>query len=96
MLREQKLSNESEKQIMLKQENAQLYKAIHQLSPRYKEVVILRGILELASKEVSEILKTNVNHTNVMYHRSLKKLKEILVKEGFTNEELTRKIEKPS
>lgn len=91
LLKEQKLSNESEEQIIVKQESTQLYQAIHQLSSRYKEVVILRGILELSSKEVSEILNTNVNQVNVTFHRALKKLKEQLVEEGFTNEELTRK-----
>lgn len=96
---DQKHSNELEEQTILNQEIHQLYKAIHQLSPRYKEVVILRGILELTPKEVSEVLKRNVNHVNVMFHRALKRLREILVGEGFTYEEsgeLTRKSEKPS
>ena len=96
LLKEQKLSNESEEQTIDKQEKAQLYKAIHQLSPRYKEVIILRGILELPSKEVSEILKTNVNQVNVTFHRALKRLKEQLVEEEFSNEEFTRKSEEPS
>lgn len=96
LLREQKLSNESEERMMVKQENAHLYKAIEQLTPRYKEIVILRGILELPSKEVSEVLKTNVNQVNVTFHRALKRLKEILVEEGLTNEELTSKFKEPS
>ena len=94
--KEQGLSNESEEQIIDKEESAQLYKAIHQLTPRYKEVIILRGILELPSKEVSEILKTNVNQVNVTFHRALKRLKEQLVEEEFSNEEFTRKSEEPS
>ena len=99
VFREQNFSNELEEQTILNQENIQLYKAIHQLSPRNKEVVILRGILELTPKEVSEVLKSNVNHVNVLFHRSLKRLREIFVEEGFTyegNGELTRKAEKPS
>ncbi|MFJ7935452.1 RNA polymerase sigma factor [Sporosarcina sp. NPDC096371] len=99
IFREQKLSNELEERTIMNQEVSHLYKAIHQLSPRYKEVVILRGILELTPKEVSEVLKVNVNHVNVLFHRSLTKLKDILVKEGFADEEygkLTRKSENPS
>jgi len=99
VFRDEKHSNELEEQTILNQEIHQLYKAIHQLSPRYKEVVILRGILELTPKEVSEVLKSNVNHVNVMFHRALKGLKEILVEEGLTYEEggeLTRKSKKTS
>lgn len=96
LLKEEKLSNELEEQTIVKEESTQLYKAIHQLPPRYKEIVILRGILDLPSKEVSEILKTNVNQVNVTFHRALKRLKELLVEEGFTSEELTRKSKEPS
>lgn len=97
IIRDPKESNELEEQTILNQEIIQLYKAIHQLSPRYKEVVILRSILELTPKEVSEVLKSNVNHVNVMFHRALMRLRELLVEEGFTYEEsgeLTRKSEK--
>lgn len=95
----QEFSNELEVQIIAKQDNIQLYKAIHRLSPQYKEIVILRGILELSSKEVSEIVRSNVNRVNVMFHRSLKRLNELLEEEGFTyerDEKLTRESEKPS
>lgn len=83
----QRYSNEMEEQTMINQEIGQLYEAIQQLPSKYKEVVILRGIIELNPQEASEILNSNENHVNVLYHRSLKKLKEILVvKVGFTNE----------
>ncbi|WP_203248653.1 RNA polymerase sigma factor [Sporosarcina beigongshangi] len=99
VFREQQLSNELEEKTIMNQEILHLYKAIHQLSPRYKEVVILRGILELTSKEASEVLKSNVNRVNVMFHRALKRLKEILVEEGLDyegHEDFTRKSKKPS
>ena len=99
VFREQPLSNALEEQAIINQDIAQLYKAIHLLPPRYKEVVILRGILELPAKEVSEILKSNVNHVNVLFHRSLKKLKDLLVEEGVTDEgngKVAGKSEKPS
>ncbi|WP_349408170.1 RNA polymerase sigma factor [Pseudalkalibacillus sp. SCS-8] len=78
--------NELEESFILNLESQQLYRAIHKLPPQHKEVVILRGILELSSKEASEILKCTTNKTNVLYHRALKKLKEILEKEGFFHE----------
>ena len=82
VFREQKFSNELEEQTIINQENIQLYKAIHQLSPRYKEVVILRGILELTPKEVSEVLKSNVNHVNVHVPSFIKKVKRNISRGG--------------
>lgn len=87
IIREEETSNELEERTIQNQEIAQLYKAIHLLSPRYREVVILRGILEFTPREASEALNSTVNNVNVIFHRSLKKLKEILVElEGLTNE----------
>ena len=49
----------------------------------YKEVIILKGIMDMSSKEVSSVMKSNENNINVLYHRSLKKLKTMLEKEGY-------------
>ncbi len=84
---ETSLSNEIEKSIIMNIDNQQLYQAIRKLSPNYKEVVILRGILELSSRETSEILKCTTNKTNVLYHRALRKLKDLLEKEGYFHEQ---------
>ena len=83
LLREQKISLETEQKIILEQEYSFLYSAINSLPADYKEVIILKGILEMPSKEVSEIMKRNENNINVLYHRSLKKLKSVLEKEGY-------------
>jgi RNA polymerase sigma-70 factor (ECF subfamily) len=77
-------------------DNIHLYNAINLLSSQNKEVVILRGILELSSKETSDVLKCSQNKVNVMYHRSLKKLKELLEKEGFYYEGSPRAPKEPS
>lgn len=77
----------SEEIIIQNQEQQQLYGAIDRLSPEYKEVVILKGILELPANEAGEILKCTPNRVNVTYHRALKKLKEFLEEEGFDHEE---------
>ncbi|WP_394191444.1 RNA polymerase sigma factor [Paenisporosarcina quisquiliarum] len=72
-----------ETSIIRKLENNQLNSAIHKLSNPYKEVVILRGILDFSSQETSSVLKCSQNKVNVMYHRALKKLREILEEDGF-------------
>ncbi|QQZ11234.1 RNA polymerase sigma factor [Heyndrickxia vini] len=81
---EQNTLDTVEMEIIKKQENNQLYKAIYKLPTQYREVVILRGIMELSAKEASDIVKCSPNKVNVLYHRSLKKLREILKKEGYT------------
>ncbi len=83
---EQPIATTIENSIMKNSEQTQLVNAIHQLPSPYKEVVILRGIMELSSKEASVILKCSTNKVNVMYHRALKKIKEILEEEGFCYE----------
>ena len=75
--------NGSEHLALKNEEHRQLYGAISQLSPPYRETVILRGILELSAKEAGEVLKCTPNKVHVTYHRSLKRLREILEKEGF-------------
>ncbi len=80
-------------------EQQQLYDAIDRLSSQQKEVVILRGILELSSNDTGEILKCSPNNVNVTYHRALKKLKEFLKEEGFDlegNGANQRKSKEPS
>ncbi|KAA0549077.1 RNA polymerase sigma factor [Bacillus sp. BGMRC 2118] len=72
-----------EEMTISKLDHEQLYRAIEQLSTPYRDVVILRGILEYSSAEASEVLRCSSNKVNVMYHRALKKLKGILEKEGF-------------
>lgn len=97
LLLEQKASKDLEDQAIEQEEMQQLYYAIRKLSPRDQEVVILRGILELSTKETSVIIDTNENHINVLYHRALKKLKSLLQEEGGSfdgNEEIGKKSEK--
>lgn len=82
-LQEQVFSIDMERHIIINQENSNLYNAINKLPSNYKEVIILRGILGMSSKEVSEVMKSNENNVNVLYYRSLKKLKSLMEKEGY-------------
>ncbi|KYG29375.1 RNA polymerase sigma factor [Alkalihalobacillus trypoxylicola] len=75
-----------EKKSLTKLEHEELYTAILQLKPFYREVVILRGILEIPAKEVGQILQCRLNKVHVTYHRALKQLKIQLMKEGQFNE----------
>ncbi|SES20406.1 RNA polymerase sigma factor [Psychrobacillus sp. OK032] len=88
LLHEKSFSINTEQHIILNQENSHLYNAISKLPSTNKEVIILKGILEMSSKEVSRIMKSNENNINVMYHRSLKKLKTLMEKEGYEYGEL--------
>ncbi|MFC0189499.1 RNA polymerase sigma factor [Fictibacillus aquaticus] len=83
---EKPASNQIEEQTLKNLANSQLYDAILKLAPPFKEVIILRGILEFSPKETSSILNCSPNKVNVMFHRSLKKLQVLLEKEGFTHE----------
>jgi len=75
-----------EAKMILNDDISYLTKAISQLPEKYKEVVILRGILELSPEETATILRSSRNQVNVTYHRSLKKLKDILEREGYRYE----------
>lgn len=89
-LREEKYTEALDHTILYGEMNQALYEAISNLPAKNKEVVILKAILEMSSKQVAEILESNENHVNVLYHRSLKKLKSILETEGFEYEARTR------
>ena len=82
---EQRGMDEVEGQLIRSQATEELYRAIRRLSPKPRELVILRGILELSSKEAATILNSTDNAVNVMYHRALKKLKQVLEEEETAN-----------
>lgn len=55
-----------------------IHEAIANLKPKYRAVVILRGINEFSINETSEILQCSVAKVKVDYHRALKELKRKL------------------
>lgn len=55
-----------------------VHEAIARLKPKYRAVVILRGINECSIKETSEILQCSESKVKVDYHRALKDLKRKL------------------
>jgi RNA polymerase sigma-70 factor, ECF subfamily len=65
-----------------------VHEAISKLKPKYRAVVIIRGINEFSIKETSEILQCSESKVKVDYHRALKELKRKLnfdVEGVFTN-----------
>lgn len=64
---------------LLKKENyQQLYQAIDNLKPPYKEMTLLFYFLDWSTNEIAEFLFLSVNQVRVGLHRSRKQLKEAL------------------
>lgn len=71
----------AEEAVVKKIEYAHLYEVINTLKPNYRDVILLRGIAELSSKEAGQVLGWSENKVNVTFSRAVKKLNEQL-KEG--------------
>lgn len=63
-----------ENQVIQKEEIQQVYMAINEMKKKDREVLILRGIMELSVTETAEILGWSKNKVNLTLHRALKKL----------------------
>ncbi len=78
-----------EDMLQLKEEARELYKALGQLNPSNREVIVLRKIKGFTIKETSEILGWSENKVKVTLHRAIPILKNQLAKEGYLYEETT-------
>lgn len=74
-------ASHAETSLLKKEEYALLYRAINQLKPNYRDVVLLRGIAELSAIEAGEILSWSPNKVNVTFHRAVQKLNALLKEE---------------
>lgn len=61
-----------EESLELNEDKRQLYEVILQLKQSYRDVLILRGIKGLTSKETAEVLGWSETKVNVTLHRALK------------------------
>nr|WP_263325355.1 RNA polymerase sigma factor [Neobacillus sp. Marseille-Q6967] len=68
----------TEEVLLKKIEFAGLYKAINQLKPNYRDVILLKGISELSSRETGQVLGWSENKVNVTFYRAVKKLNQRL------------------
>ncbi|MFD2370920.1 RNA polymerase sigma factor [Brevibacillus sp. GCM10020057] len=66
----------------MQEEQQALYRAIRQIKPAYREVLILRGIKGLSAKETAQILGWSESKVNVTLHRAMKAVKDRLELEG--------------
>jgi RNA polymerase sigma-70 factor (ECF subfamily) len=77
------LSTQSYEEILIKQESdtqlkKQLHHALEQLSPRQKEIIVLKYFEELSFKEISEKTGLQTDSIYKMLHEGIKKLRGIL------------------
>jgi RNA polymerase sigma-70 factor, ECF subfamily len=64
----------------------QLYRAIQQLKPSYRHVIILRKLKEFSTAETAHILSWSESKVKMTLKRALVELKNELIKGGITNE----------
>lgn len=74
-------SHNPEKILELNNINQLLDKIINNLPPQMREVIQLRDIEGLSSREVAQILDINENNVKTILSRVRKKIREILVKQ---------------
>jgi RNA polymerase sigma-70 factor (ECF subfamily) len=64
------------------QDSQQLAAAIGNLEPNLQQVLVCRFINQLSHSETAEIMKIEPGYVRVLQHRALKKMAELLAKEG--------------
>jgi len=70
-----------EQQLLVLEDHRALYRNILKLKDAYRDVLYLKGLLEMNSEECAEILDWSTNKVNVTYHRAVKKLKTLMEEE---------------
>ncbi|EST54199.1 RNA polymerase [Brevibacillus panacihumi W25] len=77
-----------EESLELSETNRMIYDMINQLKQSYRDVLILRGIKGLSSKETGEVLGWSEAKVNITFHRALKAVqnnKNVPVSEVMSN-----------
>ncbi len=75
---EENVLGEKEKNFDKEKDRQKLLKTIEKIDEKYKEILLMRYVEEMSIKEISEILDKSQNHTSVMIHRGVEKLKKII------------------
>lgn len=76
------LSRPAEDELLLAEQFAAVLNAIAQLPPRQQEVMALRYGVGLGHAEIGQVLGLSANHTGVLLHRALKRIRAILQELG--------------
>ncbi len=79
---------EVHKRMELEEQKQLLHRAIGQLKQEYREVIYLRYFEGLSSREASRILRCTEKQLNSLTYQARQQLKKILVKEGYSIENL--------
>lgn len=66
-----------EKELQAKEERTHFEKALLQLKPKFRNVIVLRGIREYTVRETADILGCTEAKVKVDYHRAMKMIKEM-------------------
>lgn len=84
-------SYSSEETVMLNDQQRQFYETLHRLKRNYKQVIILRHIQGLSTRETAFILGCSEGKIKMDLSRALITFKKELEKGGITNETLIRR-----
>jgi RNA polymerase sigma-70 factor, ECF subfamily len=72
--------NTPEELLIINEDVAELYRQINKLPEKYREIIILRGIIELSVNETAFITGWTEQNVNLTFHRAKKKLKDSYLK----------------
>lgn len=86
------ISHSPEEITIFNEDVAELYSKINSLSKKHREVIILRGILQLSVEESANITGWPEQKVRLTYHRAKKKLKESYYKGGTLDEWIRKGI----
>ncbi len=67
----------AEDQMVSKERNNEIYKALDLLKPSYKNLLVLKYFLDLSYKDIAEILEISETNVKVYLYRARNKFKEI-------------------
>lgn len=72
--------------VEMNEESEELYRAIQQLKPTYKHVIILRKLKEFSTAETAHVLNWSESKVKMTLSRALVELEKVLTKGGVINE----------
>ena len=70
----------------IRESSQELYRALDDIKPPYREVIILRKLKGFSTKETSDVLNWSESKVKSTLHRAIPALEKQLTKEGFLNE----------
>ena len=80
--------DDPEKLLLKKEKSRLLYEALTRLSEDQRQVLYLKYFEALSSKEIAGIMRKTVRNVDTLAYRGRQALKDELLKEGFTDEDL--------